>query len=111
MRINLIKKTPNRQKNSTNLRSGKNDHFAKTIVWDFLCLSLLISFKGENSKGYDTSCRTCMVFQARAMRGTPAECANVFAHSICKFQGTDRKHEMRHERSELKWVVIVNVFK
>ena len=30
----LIKKTPNRQKkSSTNLRSGKNDHFAKAIVW------------------------------------------------------------------------------
>ena len=42
-----------------------------------------------------------MVFQARAMRGTRAECANVFAHSICKFEGTDRKHEMRHEHSEL----------
>ena len=62
-------------------------------------------------KRYDTSCRTCMVFQARAMRGTRAECANVLAHSICKFQGTDRKHEMRHELSELKGVVIVNVFK
>ena len=33
MRKTLIKKTPNRQKNSTNLRSGKNDHFAKAIVW------------------------------------------------------------------------------
>ena len=43
-----------------------------------------------------------MVFQARAMRGTRAECANVFAHSICKFEGTDRKHEMRHEHSELR---------
>ena len=52
-----------------------------------------------------------MVFQARAMRGTRTECENVFAHSICKFEGTDRKHEMRHERSELKGEVIVNVFK
>ena len=43
-----------------------------------------------------------MVFQARAMRGTRAECANVLAHSICKFEGTDRKHEMRHEHSELE---------
>lgn len=43
-----------------------------------------------------------MVFQARAMRGTRAECANVLAHSICKFQETDRKHEMRHEHSELR---------
>ena len=43
-----------------------------------------------------------MVFQARAMRGTRAECANVFAHSICKFEGTDRKHETRHEHSELR---------
>ena len=43
-----------------------------------------------------------MVFQARAMRGTRAECTNVFAHSICKFEGTDRKHEMRHELSELR---------
>ena len=43
-----------------------------------------------------------MVFQARAMRGTRAECANVFAHSICKFEGTDREHEMRHEHSELR---------
>ena len=33
MRKNLITKTPNRQKNSTNLRSGKNDHFAKAIIW------------------------------------------------------------------------------
>lgn len=41
-----------------------------------------------------------MVFQARAMRGTRPECANVLAHSICKFEGTDRKHEMRHEHSE-----------
>ena len=63
---------------------------------DFLCLSLLISFKG------DTSCRTCIVFQARAIRGTRAECANFLAHSICKFEGTDRKHEMRHEHSELR---------
>ena len=39
-----------------------------------------------------------MVFQARAMRGTRAECANI----LCKFEGTDRKHEMRHEHSELK---------
>ena len=72
------------------MRSGKNDHFPQAIVWhningqnggtrDFLCASLLISFKGENSKGYDTSCRTCMVFQARAMRGTRPECA------ICLF--------------------------
>ena len=53
-------------------------------------------------KRYDTSCRTCTVFQARAMRGTPAECANVLAHSICKFEGRDRKHEMRHEHSELR---------
>ena len=43
-----------------------------------------------------------MVFQARAMCGTRAGCANVFAHSICKFEGTDRKHEMRHEHSELR---------
>ena len=79
---------------------------------DFLCLSLLISFKGENSKEtIRHSCRTCIVFQARAMGGTRAECANVFAHSICKFEGTDRKHEIRHERSEIKGVVIVNVFK
>ena len=76
---------------------------------DFLCLSLLISFNGE--KRYDTSCRTCMVFQARALTGTRAECANIFAHSICKFEGTDRKHEIRHKRSEIKGVVIVNVFK
>ena len=32
MRKNLIKKAPNSQKNSMNLRSGKNDHFAKAIV-------------------------------------------------------------------------------
>ena len=51
-----------------------------------------------------------MVFQARAMRGTRAECANVLTRSICKLEGTDRKHEMRHERSELEGVVIVNVF-
>ena len=43
-----------------------------------------------------------MVFQARAMRGTRAEWANFFAHSICKFEGTDRKHETRHEHSELR---------
>ena len=43
-----------------------------------------------------------MVFQARAMRDTRAERANVFAHSICKFEGTDKKHEMRHEHSELR---------
>ena len=43
-----------------------------------------------------------MVFQARAMRSTRAECANVLAHSICKFEGTDRKHEMRLEHSELR---------
>ena len=36
------------------------------------------------------------------MRGTRAERANVFAHSICKFEGTDRKHKMRHEHSELR---------
>ena len=42
-----------------------------------------------------------MAFQARAMRGTRAECANVFAHSICKFEGTDRKHETRQEHSAL----------
>ena len=53
-------------------------------------------------KRYDTSCRTCMVFQARAMLGTRAECENVFAHSICKFEGTDKKHEMRHKHSELR---------
>ena len=63
---------------------------------------IIISFKGENSKGYHTSCRTCMVFQARAMRGTRPECANVLAHSICKFEGTDRKHEIRHKHSELR---------
>ena len=34
MRKQLIKKTHNRQKNSMNLRSGKNDQFAKAIVWD-----------------------------------------------------------------------------
>ena len=33
MRKQLIKKTLNRQKNSTNLRISKNDHFAKAIVW------------------------------------------------------------------------------
>ena len=33
MRKKLINKTPNRQKNSKNLRSDKNDHFAKAIVW------------------------------------------------------------------------------
>ena len=33
MRKNLTTKTPTRQKNRTNLRSGKNDHFAKAIVW------------------------------------------------------------------------------
>ena len=43
-----------------------------------------------------------MVSQACAMRGTRAECANVFAHSICKFEGTDRKQEMRDEHSELR---------
>ena len=43
-----------------------------------------------------------MVFQTRAMRGTRAECANVLAHSTCKFEGTDRKHEMRHEHSEFR---------
>ena len=36
------------------------------------------------------------------MRGTRAERANVFAHSICKFECTDRKHEMRHEHSEVR---------
>ena len=43
-----------------------------------------------------------MGFQARAMRGTRAEWANFFAHSICKFEGTDKKHETRHEHSELR---------
>ena len=33
MQKELIKETPDRQKNSTNLRIGKNDHFAKAIVW------------------------------------------------------------------------------
>ena len=70
---------------------------------DFLCLSLLISFKGENSK---ETIRHLLPH----VSGPSSTCYAWYTRTVCKFFCSfnmqicieRQKHEMRHEDSELR---------